>query len=401
MQNSFNNIIDAIDDLKQGKMVIVVDDEHRENEGDFVVLAEFITPVIINFMITHGRGLVCMPLSEEYATRLKLSPMVLNNTDNLGTAFTVSIDHKSNSTGISAYDRAITIEKVIDPLSKASDFRRPGHVFPLIARPNGVLDRLGHTEATVDLAKLCDSSHAGVICEIMNEDGTMARGDDLFKIAQQFGLKIITIKDLVYYRKSFDKLVTCEAVAELPTLFGRFEIYGYSNILDDKEHVAIVKGNVKSVECMQKPLVRIHSECLTGDVFHSLRCDCGEQLENSLNQIESEGCGVVIYLRQEGRGIGLLNKLRAYKLQQDGLDTVQANLQLGFLDDMREYFFAAQILQDLQCTHIRLITNNPDKIKELESYGIVVEERVSLESTRNLENNNYLATKIEKFGHLL
>ena len=401
MQNYFNSIEDAIEDLKQGKVIIVCDDENRENEGDFVALAEFVTPDIINFMVTHGRGLVCLPLSEEYASRLNLTPMVTNNTDNLGTAFTISVDHKSNSTGISAYDRAMTVSKIIDANSKAGDFRRPGHMLPLISKPNGVLERLGHTEATVDLAKLCNSSHAGIICEIMNPDGTMARVDALFTIAQKFALKIITIKDLIHYRKCIDKLVIREAVAELPTLFGEFDIYGYSNILDNKEHIAIIKGDLHALNTDKAPLVRIHSECLTGDVFHSLRCDWGEQLNTALSAIEAEGCGVVIYLRQEGRGIGLINKLRAYKLQQNGFDTVQANLELGFLDDMREYFFAAQILRDLNCTKIRLITNNPEKISELESYGIIVNQRVGFESTRNSANTEYLATKIEKFGHLL
>ena len=401
MQNYFNTITEAITDLKQGKIIIVCDDENRENEGDFVVLAEFATPDIVNFMITHGRGLLCVPLSNEYATRLNLAPMTTINTDNLGTAFTISIDHKSNSTGISADDRATTIAKVIDSNSIASDFRQPGHIFPLIAKSKGVLERPGHTEATVDLARLCNSSPAGVICEIMNADGTMARVDDLFKIAKQFNLKMITIKDLIHYRKSFDTLVTREVVADLPTTFGKFNIYGYSNIIDKKEHLAIVKGNVQSIMDTQAPLVRIHSECLTGDVFHSLRCDCGEQLQASLNAIELDGCGIIIYLRQEGRGIGLINKLRAYKLQQNGLDTVQANLELGFLDDMREYYFAAQILRDLNCTNIRLITNNPDKINELESYGITVVKRIGLESTKNTENINYLTTKIEKLGHLL
>jgi 3,4-dihydroxy 2-butanone 4-phosphate synthase/GTP cyclohydrolase II len=399
MQNKFDSIADAISDLKNGKIIIVCDDENRENEGDFVALAEFATPDVVNFMITHGRGLLCMPVSEEYANRLNLVPMVNKNTDNLNTAFTISVDHVSNSTGISAYDRATTIAKIIDPRSQANDFRRPGHVFPLIATPMGVLGRLGHTEATVDLARLCHAKPAGIICEIMNSDGTMARVDNLFAISRQFDLKIITIKDLVHYRKHVEILIKREAVAELPTLLGKFDIYGYSNIIDNKEHVAVVKGDLKSADKI--PLVRIHSECLTGDVFHSLRCDCGEQLNKALSALEADGLGIIIYLRQEGRGIGLINKLRAYKLQQGGLDTVEANLQLGFPDDMREYPIAAQILRDLECKEVRLITNNPEKIKELESYGIIVTERVSLESTRYPENTGYLDTKIEKFGHLL
>jgi 3,4-dihydroxy 2-butanone 4-phosphate synthase/GTP cyclohydrolase II len=399
MKNTFDTIADAINDLKHGKVVIVCDDETRENEGDFVALAEFATPEVVNFMITHGRGLVCMPVSVEYAEKLNLTPMVNKNTDNLNTAFTISVDHITNSTGISAFDRATTITKIIDPKSAINDFRRPGHIFPLVAIKNGVLGRLGHTEATVDLAKMCDSKPAGIICEIMNTDGTMARVNDLFKIATRFGLKIITIKDLVLYRKNVEKLIKREAVAELPTQIGKFDIYGYSNTLDDKEHLAIVKGNLKSSDKI--PLVRIHSECLTGDVFHSLRCDCGEQLNNALTTIENEGVGVVIYLRQEGRGIGLINKIKAYKLQQEGLDTVEANLKLGFPDDMREYLIAAQILRDLDCTEIRVITNNPEKIKELESYGIKVSGRVVLESTRYPENTRYLDTKVEKFGHFL
>ncbi len=399
MKNTFDTIADAINDLKQGKIVIVCDDENRENEGDFVALAEFATPEVVNFMITHGRGLVCMPVSVEYAEKLNLTPMVNKNTDNLNTAFTISVDHITNSTGISAFDRATTITKIIDPKSAINDFRRPGHIFPLVAIKNGVLGRLGHTEATVDLARMCDSKPAGIICEIMNTDGTMARVNDLFKIATRFDLKIITIKDLVLYRKNVEKLIKREAVAELPTQIGKFDIYGYSNTFDDKEHLAIVKGDLKYSDKI--PLVRIHSECLTGDVFHSLRCDCGEQLNKALTTIEKEGVGVVIYLRQEGRGIGLINKIKAYKLQQEGLDTVEANLKLGFPDDMREYLIAAQILRDLDCTEIRVITNNPEKIKELESYGIKVSGRVVLESTRYPENTRYLDTKVEKFGHFL
>ena len=399
MKNKFDSIADAINDLKQGKVVIVCDDENRENEGDFVALAEFATPGVVNFMITNGRGLVCMPISSDYAEKLNLNPMVNKNTDNLNTAFTVSVDHITNSTGISAFDRATTIAKIIDSNSKASDFRRPGHIFPLIAIKSGVLGRNGHTEATVDLAKLSNSKPAGIICEIMNTDGTMARVNDLFKLASQFNLKIITIKDLIVYRKNVDKLIKREAVADLPTQIGKFEIYGYSNTIDNKEHIAIVKGDLKS--STKTPLVRIHSECLTGDVFHSLRCDCGEQLDKSLKAIEEEGVGAVIYLRQEGRGIGLINKIKAYKLQQSGLDTVEANLNLGFPDDMRDYLFGAQILRDLGCNEIRLITNNPEKINELETYGIKVTERVVFESTRYPENTGYLDTKIKKFGHFL
>lgn len=399
MQAKFNSISEALDDLKKGKVIIVCDDENRENEGDFIALAEYATPEVINFMITHGRGLVCMPINEEYAKRLNFVPMVAKNTDNMNTAFTVSVDHVTNSTGISALDRSTTIKKILDTKSTAADFRRPGHIFPLVAKSTGVLERTGHTEATIDLARLCKSSPAGVICEIMNSDGTMARVPDLMKIAQQFDLKIITIKDLIHYRKCHEKLVTREAVAQLPTQMGKFAIYGYSNIVDKQEHVAIVKGDLQ--DSNEAPLIRIHSECLTGDVFHSLRCDCGEQLNRALSSIEEDGIGAVIYLRQEGRGIGLLNKLKAYELQEAGSDTAEANIKLGFADDMREYVIAAQIIRDLGLTKVRLITNNPKKVQELEAYGIEVVERVKLTSTKYPENANYLATKINKFGHFL
>ena len=396
----FNTINDAITALKLGQIVIVCDDENRENEGDFIVLAEFATPEVVNFMVTHGRGLVCMPLSEEYAKRLSLLPMVEKNTDNLNTAFTVSIDHISNTTGISAYDRSVTINKVLDESSIATDFRRPGHIFPLIAKNGGVLDRMGHTEAMVDLAKLCNAKPVGVICEIMNFDGTMARVDELMQIAKQFDLKIITIKDLIHYRKMHDRLLVREAVANLPTSLGKFTIYGYSNLINQDECIAVVKGDLSKL-ANTSPLVRVHSECLTGDVFHSLRCDCGEQLDNALKLIEQEGLGVVIYLPQEGRGIGLINKLRAYELQEKGIDTVDANLQLGFPVDLREYFIAKQILRDLGISKIRLITGNPDKIKELENYGISITERVVMPSNPHPENTKYLETKAQKLGHFL
>jgi 3,4-dihydroxy 2-butanone 4-phosphate synthase/GTP cyclohydrolase II len=394
----FDTIDRALEDLKQGKVVIVCDDEKRENEGDFIALAETITPEVINFMITHGRGLVCMPIDEAYALKLDLPVMAKNNTDNFRTAFTVSIDHISNSTGISAFDRATTVRMALDDTAKASDFRRPGHIFPLIAKPGGVLKRHGHTEAMVDLAKLCGSKPAGVICEIINEDGTMARRDDLFKLAKSANLAIITVTELIEYRKAHDILITREAEARLPTKLGNFKITGYSNKLDGYEHVAITKGNLTKLKA---PLVRIHSECLTGDVFHSLRCDCGEQLEMALNLIQHEKIGAVIYLRQEGRGIGLLNKLKAYELQEKGLDTVEANLKLGFADDMREYFLAAQILRDLGVEAVQLMTNNPQKVAALERYGIKVIKRVSLKTKSHAANKEYLQTKITKFGHLL
>lgn len=414
MQKKFDLIEDALSDLKQGKIVIVCDDEKRENEGDFVVLAEFATPEIINFMITHARGLVCMPISEQYAKQLHLNPMVDKNTDNFKTAFTVSVDHITNSTGISASDRSTTITKLIADGAKIEEFRRPGHIFPLIAKPLGVLERTGHTEAVVDLAILCKAKPAGVLCEIVNADGTMARYDDLVLVSKKFNLKMIAISDLVQYRKVHDKLVKREVEADLPTQIGKFKIFGYSNILEDKEHVAITKGDFggyctnieikaknNGINTINAPLVRLHSECLTGDVFHSLRCDCGEQLDNALTKIEEEGTGIVIYMRQEGRGIGLLNKLKAYQLQQTGLDTVEANHQLGFATDLREYLIAAQILHDLGATRIRLITNNPHKIKELESYGIKVLEVVSQKSTKYPENADYLMTKVKKLGHLI
>jgi 3,4-dihydroxy 2-butanone 4-phosphate synthase/GTP cyclohydrolase II len=393
----FNTIPEAIAELKLGRIIIVCDDEDRENEGDFVALAETITPTTVNFMITHGKGLLCMPITQEIASKLNLNQMVNINTDNYSTAFTVSIDHCLVKTGISAYERCDTIKHIINPNAKNTDFKYPGHIFPLIAKNNGVLERVGHTEATVDLARLCNMESAGVICEIINPDGSMARRDELIKIAQTFNLKIITIKDLVHYRKCHDKLVQRAAEALLPTKFGDFSIYGYSNIFDNKEHVAIIKGDLKSNET---PMVRIHSECLTGDVFHSLRCDCGEQLEFAMQLIEDAGCGVIIYLRQEGRGIGLINKLQAYKLQQDGYDTFDANIELGFDADMRTYVIAAQILKDLELSQINLCTNNPAKITELETYGIQVVKRIPIKMLENSQNKKYLDTKKIKFGHL-
>ncbi|WP_379129052.1 bifunctional 3,4-dihydroxy-2-butanone-4-phosphate synthase/GTP cyclohydrolase II [Paenibacillus sp. sgz500958] len=391
-------IEEAIYDLMRGKVIIVVDDEDRENEGDFIALAEKATPEVINFMITQGRGLVCLPITAERAEELDLKPMVSQNTDFHGTAFTVSIDHKDTTTGISAGERSMTVKAIMDPNAKPSDFRRPGHMFPLVAKKGGVLRRSGHTEAAVDLARMCGAYPASVICEIIKEDGSMARLPDLIEIAKKHDLKLISIQDLIHYRNEKEKLVNREVSVRIPTDFGVFQTIAYTNEVDDKEHVALVKGDISGDEPV---LVRVHSECLTGDVFHSHRCDCGPQFEAALRQIEEAGKGVLLYMRQEGRGIGLINKLRAYKLQEQGLDTVDANLELGFPADLRDYGIGAQILKDLGVRQIRLMTNNPRKIKGLEGYGLEVVERVAIQMPENEDNSKYLHTKQSKLGHLL
>lgn len=386
----FDAIEDAVQDLLAGKPVIVVDDEDRENEGDLIALADTISPAVINFMITEARGLVCVPIEAERARELDLPPMVVRNTDYHGTAFTVSVDHVSTTTGISAHERAETVRALVDGAARADDFRRPGHIFPLIAKDGGVLRRAGHTEAAIDLAKLCGAKPGAVICEIIREDGTMARLPDLADFKRKHDLKLITIQSLIEHRRRREQLVQRVVEVNMPTDFGVFRAVAYTNEVDDKEHVAFVKGQI---DPEQPTLVRVHSECLTGDVFHSRRCDCGPQLAAALRQIEEAGSGVLLYMRQEGRGIGLINKLKAYQLQEQGLDTVEANLKLGFGPDLREYGIGAQILRDLGVRRMRLMTNNPRKIRGLEGYGLSVAERVPIQMERNESNTNYLNTK--------
>lgn len=394
----FARIDEALEALRRGKPIIVVDDEDRENEGDFVALAQFATSDMINFMITHGRGLVCVPLEEGLAKSLDLHPMVERNTDSHGTAFTVSVDHNSTTTGISAAERARTVQALIDPECRSQDFKKPGHVFPLIAKNGGVLRRAGHTEAAVDLARLCHATPAGVICEVLKPDGTMARVPDLHALALEHGLLMITIADLIAYRKGSEKFVFRAAETELPTEYGTFQLIGYTNSLDNKEHVALVMG---TIDARQPTLVRMHSECLTGDVFGSCLCDCGPQLHTALQAISDNGSGVLVYLRQEGRGIGLLNKIRAYHLQRQGLDTVEANQALGFAPDLRDYGIGAQILRDVGVGDMRLLTNNPRKISGLSGHGLRVVERVPLVTGSSPLNERYLATKMTKLGHML
>lgn len=394
----FNTIQEAIEDIKEGKIIIVVDDEDRENEGDLVMAANKVTPEAINFMATYGRGLICMPLEEKRLDELDIKPMVQNNTDNHETAFTESIDYITTTTGISAYERALTVSKIFESGVKKEDFRRPGHIFPLKAKNDGVLVRNGHTEAAVDLAKLAGLNPGGVICEIMNEDGTMARLPELEVFAKKHNLKIITIKDLIDYRKKYEKIVKRVVKTKMPTRYGDFDIYGFINKITGEHHVALVKGSINESEPV---LTRIHSECLTGDALGSKRCDCGQQYDAAMKRIAEEGNGVLLYMRQEGRGIGLINKLKAYSLQDDGLDTVEANLKLGFKADIREYSVAAQMLKDLGIKSINLMTNNPRKINGLTDYGIKIANRVPIKMNHNEINEFYLRTKKMKLNHML
>ncbi|MBS5936521.1 MAG: bifunctional 3,4-dihydroxy-2-butanone-4-phosphate synthase/GTP cyclohydrolase II [Veillonella sp.] len=398
MASQLNTIEEVLQDVRQGKPVIIVDDENRENEGDVVIAAQFASQETINFMVKEARGIVCTPMRREALAHLDIGPMVTHNTDNHETAFTVSVDHVDTTTGVSPAERAYTMQKLIDPASKPEDFRRPGHVFPLIYKEGGVLVRNGHTEASLDLCRLAGLKEAAVICEITKDDGSMSRLPDLLAFAQKHDLKIASIADLQDYRKIHEPLIELGAKAGLPTCFGDFQILVFKNSLDDKEHLAIVKGNVKGKKDV---LLRIHSECLTGDVFGSKRCDCGEQLHNALHRVEDQGEGVVIYMRQEGRGIGLTNKIKAYALQEEGLDTVEANEKLGFPADMREYHLAAQIIRYLGIESIRLMTNNPAKTHGLEDLGINISNREPIVIEANDVNKDYLHTKAVKMGHQL